>query len=415
MHILLIHQFYLRPGQGGGSRFNEMTRHWLAAGHEVTVVAGQVDYASGHKPEQWRGELIVEERGEHGERILRVYTPDTYQRDVMGRALATGGFALSVVGALRRVGRADVAVVTSPPLTLAAVALMTQQVMRLPTIFEVRDLWPESAVATGALREGSALLRALYLLERAAYASSRRVVALTPAIARSIVSRGLKPASHVVELPNGAGEAMLGPLPTSERRRALREALGWEGRFVVLYAGAHGRANDLGQLVACAERLREAPHVLLVSVGEGPQKQELEALTTSKKLNNLNWLPGVSRARIVELFDAADCGAAILKRTPTFETVYPNKIFDAMSRARPVLCGVDGVARELVEGSGAGVFYVPEDAASMAAAILKLDAMSEAERAQMGARGRALVRQRFDREAIARRYLALMEQVAHGA
>lgn len=409
MHILLIHQFYLRPGQGGGSRFNEMARLWRARGHEVTVIAGQVDYASGYKPVARRGEWAHRERGAHGEQVWRLYTPNSYQKGVWGRALATGGFACGASVASVMIGDdVDVVIVTSPPLTLGVVPALVRRLRRVPVVFEVRDLWPDSALATGALRQGSWVLKGLYLLESFAYREATRVVALTPAIAQSIERRGLK--SDVVQIPNGADAQMMAPLVTQTQREVWREEFGWSGKFVVLYAGAHGAANDLMQWVEAATLTRDEP-IVWVAVGDGPQKQMLCEETRRRGLVHVEWRDAVSRHEIQRYFDAADCGAAVLRRAETFKTVYPNKIFDAMSRGRAVLCGVDGAARELVEGYGAGVFFEPEDAHSMVAAVRQLMTDAPATRA-MGSAGRALVEAHFTREALAARYLDLLEQMS---
>ena len=408
MRIGVIHQFYLRPGQGGSSRFNEMARLWAEAGHEVWVVAGQVDYTSGARPARWRGRWCVEER-DGGVRVLRAWTPDTYHRTFAGRALALGGFGLSATwAALRRLPPCDVLLASSPPLTAALPGLVARWARRAPLIFEVRDLWPASAVDTGVLGARSPITLALYGLEALAHRGADVSVALTPAIRADIAQRGLARPERLVEVPNGADARMIDAPFDPHARRARRAKLGWSGRFVVLYAGAHGLANDLGQLVEAAEPLRAREDIRLVAVGDGPHKAALVARTRRLGRTNLEWLDPVGRAEIPGLMDAADAGAAILQKNPTFRTVYPNKVFDTMARARPVVCGVDGAARELVVGAGAGVFARPEDPTHLAEQIAWL-ADHPARARQMGRRGRALVCERFDRRVLAGRYLEIFE------
>ena len=409
MKIAVVHQFYLRAGQGGGPRFNAFTQVWRERGHEVTIIAGQVDYASGETFERDRHRAFSVEQGVYGERVVRVYTPPTYQRGRLGRALATGGFTLSAGAALAALAPHDVTIITSPPITLGALPAWARALGRAPIVFEVRDLWPESAVATGALRPRSTAWRALDAVAQSAYAMSDAVVALTPAIAEAVRRREL--AARVEVIPNGADALMLAPPVSSKRRRALREALGWRaGQFVVLYAGAHGAANDLWQLLEAATLTRDDPTIVWAAVGAGPYKSELVAETARRGLTHLEWHEPVSRQRVRDYFDAADCGAAILKRAEAFKTVYPNKIFDAMSRARAVCCGVDGAARALVEDHGAGLYFKPQDAASFVATARALQADERARR-EMGARGRALVERRFRREALALDYLSVLEEL----
>ena len=409
MKITLVHQYYLRPGQPGGPRFNVMARAWADAGHDVTVIAGQVNYASGEKPEDLRGALFHEEY-DGPVRVLRVYTPSTYHSGYVGRALSLGGFAVSAALALARSPEADVVLVTSPPLTVGLPA-MVARARGERVVFEVRDLWPESAVATGVLSESGLLTRALYALEAASYRVSDHIVALTPAIAEDIERRGFAAPGQVSMLPNGADDKMIDRPLDEARRRIIRERHGWTGKFVVLYPGAHGLANALWQLVEAAKLLEHREDIVLAAVGDGARKEALMEMASSLGVaGRMSWLDPVGRDEIVDVIDAADCVAAVLMRTDTFKTVYPNKIFDAMARARPTLLAIDGVARALVEGAGAGVFVEPERPAKLAAAIEALaDDPELCER--MGAAGRSLVIDRFDRRQLSSAYEELLSSL----
>ncbi len=410
MRIALIHQYYLRPGQAGGSRFNEMARWWSEQGCEVWVVAGQVEYASGEKSSDYKGVRPWVREDDGPVKVLRAYTPDTYHRTFLGRALSLVGFGVSATTALAALPPCDVIVATSPPLTVAFAGVAARVLRGWPLVFEVRDLWPESAVATDVLSRDSVVTRALYRLEKLANGMASHTVALTPAIAASTIARGLQTPEHTSLIPNGADAAFLAAPFDKRDRDALRESLGWRDRFVVLYAGAHGVANHLEQLLDVAECLRDDPRIQLAAIGDGPKKVALVAASKRRGLRNLAWLDPVSHDQIHRYFDAADCAAAVLKKTPTFETVYPNKVFEGMARARPILCVVDGVARALVEEHGAGVFARPEDPGEIARVIRALAADPEEAR-KMGERGRELVLARFQRRELAMRYLDLLEQV----
>ncbi len=413
MRITLIHQYYLRQGQAGGSRFNAMARHWCEQGCEVTVLAGQVDYTDGFKPEFWRRRIAVREQDGPVE-VWRLFTPDTYQRTYVGRAAAIASFgAISAAALAPLLRHTDVVIATSPPLTVALSSCLAGALTHTPTIFEVRDLWPESAVATGVLSADGWMTRQLYRLEALAMHTCDAAVALTPAIAEDLVARGLKEREDVHLLPNGADHDVLARGGDEVGRARLRRALGWDGAFVVLYAGSHGLANHLWQYLDAAALLQNREDIILASIGDGPEKPALMRATHQRGLTNVHWLDPVSHDEIGAYFEAADCGAAILKRTPTFRTVYPNKIFDAMAHRRPVLCAVDGAARQLIEEANAGLYAPPESPGELARAIRTL-AAHPGRAAQMGQRGRALVEERFDRKKIAGRYLSLMRQLIHG-
>ena len=194
MKILVIHQYYLLPGQPGGSRFNEMTRVWARDGHQVTVVAGTLNYATGEVPERYRGRWVVKEEDD-AITVWRCYVPRSYGASYSGRMAAFFAFTCSAATAVLRADRPDVVVATSPPLITSipgwiAARLRLQPV---PWFFEIRDLWPESAVTTGVLSQNGLLTRLLYLLERWSCRSADRVTVLTPAFRDDIVRRGLAP------------------------------------------------------------------------------------------------------------------------------------------------------------------------------------------------------------------------------
>jgi glycosyltransferase involved in cell wall biosynthesis len=412
MKIVVIHQYFLRPEQGGGSRFNEMTRFWVEQGHEVTVIAGQVHYATGEKPEKYRGKTVVEE-WQDGVRVLRAYTPSTFHQSIIGRMWAFGGFGAGASLALMtHVDEADVVLATSPSLLVLVPGLIGKWLRGWPLIFEVRDLWPESAVATGVLSESSPVTQFAYWLEKTGYEAAEKINVLTPAFRKNIVERGLADPEKITFIPNGADIEMFTPGPRDEE---IRERYGWGDKFVVLYAGAHGIANHLWQLIDAAEILRDRGRddIVLASVGDGPQKPELVAETKRRGLTNMNWLDSVSKSEMPRLLRAADVGAAVLKRVETFKTVYPNKIFDYMACARPTLLAIDGVAREVIEEQAqSGVFVEPERPEELANTAEWMANHPE-ELQQMGARGRRFVEENFARPKLAARYLEVMNEVVN--
>jgi glycosyltransferase involved in cell wall biosynthesis len=413
MRILVVHQYYLAPGAPGGSRFNEMARFWSRAGHEVTVLAGSLDYASGAVPEKYRGKFVYEEM-DGPVRVLRCFVPETYGKGYVGRATAFAGFTTSASLAALRVKRPDVVIATSPPLPVVVTGWVAAHApfRRVPWIFEIRDLWPESAVTTGVLKHDAPLTRALYSLERWACHSATRINVLTPAFRDDLVRRGLAPAEKIVFVPNGADVESFVPGP---RDNDARRELGWGDRFVVMYAGAHGRANAVGQLIETAERLRSHQDILIACVGDGPERAGLESDAKRRGLTNIVFHGAQPKARMPAIVNASDVGAAVLQNNPTFRTVYPNKVFDYMACERPTLLAIDGVARKLVcDDASAGVFAEPENADAIATAILTLKA-DPTGRAAMGRAGREWVLANATRESLAMRYLSILENVAEEA
>ncbi len=409
MKILVVHQYYLMPGQVGGSRFNEMARLWAEQGHEVAVVAGTVDYCSGNAPEQYRGCWVKKER-DGDVTVYRCYVPGSYGKGYAGRMWAFFGFTLSASTAAFRAGRADVVIATSPPLVAVIPGWIAARVSTrpVPWIFEIRDLWPESAVTTGVLSEKSLLTRLLYALERWACRSAGMINVLTPAFREDIVRRGLAEDKKIAFVPNGAD---LGQFYPETRDNAARREFGWGDRFVAMYAGAHGRANAVGQLLNAAEELRDRPDILIACVGEGPERKRLQEEALRRRLDNIAFHGPQPKSRMPEVVNACDLGMAVLQNNPTFLTVYPNKVFDYMACARPVLLAIDGVARRLVcEEAAAGVFAAPENAKEIAGAIRRMADHPE-ECAAMGRNGRQWVLANAGRDALAARYLEVMKRL----
>lgn len=409
MKILIIHQYYLMPGEPGGSRFNEFARLWSEAGHHVTVIAGNLGYLTGTIPAKYRGRWITREQ-DGQVTVWRCHVSASYSKGFLGRMWGIGLFALSATTAVLAAERPDVIIATSPPLLVPIPGWIAARKhwRRVPWIFEVRDLWPESAIAIGALGKDSLLAKGLYRLERWTYKNSDRINVLTPAFQEDILQRGLAPREKFLFIPNGADVGLFKPAP---RDNSVRKEYGWEDQFVVMYTGAHGRANALHQLIDTAERLRDHSDILIVCVGDGPERNGLVEQTNQRNLQNIQFVGAQPKERMPDFINACDVGAAVLQDNPTFRTVYPNKVFDYMACEKPSLVAIDGVARKLVcDEARAGVFAEPENPDSIANVILKLKDTPK-DRAKMGQRGRAWVLANATRETLATRYLTAMKEL----
>ena len=409
MKILIVHQYYLAPGQPGGSRFNEFARLWKARGHDVTVIAGTVNYVTGERvPRSGRGWVLKGD--EEGIHVWRCHVPASYKRSYLGRMWAFFWFTAAACWAAIRVRRPDVVIATSPPLTATITGFVAAR-MRwrpVPWVFEVRDLWPESAITCGVLSERSLVTGGLYQLERFACRQADRVNVLTPAFAENLTKRGLVEDERVIFVPNGADVETFRP---ASRDNEARREFGWGDRFVALYAGAHGRANALHQLLDAAEHLRARTDILIALVGDGPERVWLEAEALTRKLSNLQFIRAVPKDRTAEVIAAADAGLAVLQNNPTFRTVYPNKVFDYMACGRPTVLAIDGAARRLVcDEARAGLFAEPENGQAIGDAIATL-ADSPVEARALGGNGRKWVVANAARPALADKYLRALEEL----
>jgi len=407
MNILVIHQQFLRPDEGGGSRFNEFSRLWSEAGHRVTVVAGQTSYTTGKRSLEYRRHWVHREHvGDVT--VLRAYTPEAEMTSFVSRLWNFFCFMFSALWAVFLLApKPDVIIATSPQLIVAVPGVLGAAFRRCPLVFEVRDLWPETGVTMGAIRRGSLFERGLSCLEAWTYRRAAAVNVLTPAFKDSIVSRGLAAPEKIWFIPNGADAWRR---PSDAVRDEIRQRYGWQGKFVALYAGAHGIANDLTQLVRAGDALREDSRIHLVTVGAGAELAGLREEVRRRGLDNVTFLGPVPKTEMPGILAAADVGLAVLKKCDTFKTVYPNKVFDYMSMRLPVIIAIDGVARKLVADAEAGIFVEPDDAEALAGAVVWLRDNKEAA-AEMGRKGERYVREHFDRAALAREYIQAMSSL----
>jgi glycosyltransferase involved in cell wall biosynthesis len=395
MHVLIIHQAFASASEAGGTRHYEFARYLVGQGHRVTVVAGQVSYLTGS---------VVADRPapvEPGITIIRPFMSRSLHKSFVHRLVSYVSFMLSSFFAALRVRDVDVVVGTSPPIFQGATALLAARLKRVPLVFEVRDLWPDFAIELKILRN-PLIITAARGLERLLYRSADRLLVNSPGFIPHVQAvSGRTPTL----IPNGTDASMFSPAQTGGR---FREQWRASGRFVVLYAGAHGTANSLETVLGAAALLRDQKEILFVLVGDGKEKASLEAAARSAGLENIRFEPPQPKETMPDVVAAADVCVATLRDIPLFRTTYPNKVFDYMAAGKPTLVAIDGVIRQVVEESGGGVFVPPGDARALAESLARL-AADRAGCARMGASARAFVLRRFNRKDQAESFCALLE------
>ena len=390
MHILLIHQVFVRPQDPGGTRHYEFAQQLVRRGHQVTVLAGTRSYLTGEPLGAERRQTL-----EPGLEVVRSWVLGGAGSGALGRLLAFGSFVVTAFLDGLRIPAVSLIWGTSPPLSQALTAWALARLKRIPWLLEVRDLWPAFAVQVGVLRNRT-LIGLAQGLERFLYRRADRIVLNSPGFISHLVDAGAEP-SKLAFVPNGVDTQLFDP---GAQGGELRRQAGLEGKFIALYAGAHGMANDLGQLLAAADLLRDDPRFALVLVGDGREKVALQGKSRAMGLTNVTFLPAIEKAGVPGLLADADCGLVVLKPIPLFTTTYPNKMFDYMAAAKPVVLAIDGVARRLVEEADAGVCIPPGDPAALAAALQRL-ANDPALARELGRRGRAYVETHYDRAQLA--------------
>lgn len=404
LHVLLVHQAFVALDEAGGTRHYEFARYLAQHGHRVTVIASQTSYLTGadanKDAEHWTYD------GGGGLRILRVRTLPGLHRSFVRRVLNFFSFTWNAFWAGLRVSDVDVVWGTTPPIFQAVSAWALSRLKQAPLLLEVRDLWPAFAVAVGVLHN-RLLIAASEWLERFLYRAARIVMINSPGFEAHVQARG----AHTVRLvPNGADAAMFDPAADGA---AFRQQHGLQGKFVALYAGAHGLSNDLGVLLHAAQLLQDAPQIQLVLVGDGKDKPSLQMQASEMGLSNIHFVAPLAKEAMAAAMAAADVCIAILKPLPLYATVYPNKVFDYLAAGRAVALAIDGVIRQVVTEAKAGVFVPPGDPAAMAAALRSLASTPEQTRA-MGAAGRSFLEAHFNRPQLAAQLEAVLAETAQG-
>lgn len=399
MHILYLSQYFPPEVGATQTRAYEMARGLVQAGHRVTMIAEMPNHPSGIMPPEYRGRW-VERSTLDGIDVLRVWVKASPVKTFKSRM----AFYLSymadaaLVGALKARGPFDVIYATSPPLFVGAAGLALHTVKRAPFVFEVRDLWPESAVALGELSSPRAIAWA-GKLEETCYNRASRIVVVTEGIRQRLIQRGY-PADKLALIPNGANTDLFQPQPALGAQFRAEHGLPAEA-FVAIYAGIHGIAQGLETVLHAADRLRNDRAVRFVLVGEGPVKAELRALAATLRLDNVLLLPEQPRAAMPAILSAADAALVPLRKLELFQGALPSKMFDAWACGRPLLLSIDGEARRTLEAAQGGLYVPPEDAAALAEAIRSLAAQPDRGRS-LGDNGRRYTEQHHSRQAQAR-------------
>ena len=391
-HILFITPYYPPEKAAPAVRISETAMCLVRRGYEVTVLTTVPNYPTGIVPEEYRGHLIQQEVL-NGVRVVRAWSYASPNRGFLRRILAQLSFGcLAPVLGGKAVGRPDLIIVESPPLFDVIAARILAQYKRCPFIFLVSDLWPESAIQLGILRN-RLLIRLAEWLEWSTYQRASLVWAVTDGIRQSLLQRRLS-TEQVFLLTNGVDTTKFLPLPKAQARAEL----GWDNRFTALYAGTHGLAHGLTTVLEAAESLRDYADIRIVLVGDGAAKADLVAQAQRRDLKNVTFLEPQPHERMPLLLASADVCLVPLRKVALFEGALPSKMYEAMACARPIVLGVEGEARRMAEQeAGAALAVEPENAEAMAEAILYLKEHSEVAEA-LGQRGRAFVEARFDRE-----------------
>ncbi len=412
MKILYLSQYFSPEMGAPAARAAELSRHWARDGHEVTVLTGFPNHPTGVVPPEYRSKfrrLVMREQVD-GVSVVRTWLLPFPNRKAHERMLNYSSFCLSAASTGLFLSRPAVVIASSPQLLVGLSGWWVAHWKRVPFVFEVRDLWPESLAAVGMGDPESLLYRSLGNVAGFLYRRSDRVVVVTPAFQDHLVEHWRLPREKISVVQNGVETDLFSPQASS----GLRKELGAEGKFVVCYIGTMGMAHGLDTLVETAARLQGSkPEILFLLVGEGADKARIVALARARGLTNLRFVDQQPRHRIPAYICASDACLVLLKKTELFKTVIPTKMLEFMACARPVILGVDGQARKILEEAQAGIFVEPENAVDLMQAITRLVA-DPGWCELLGRNGRRHILQHYSRQQTAKDYIEVLESLIGG-
>lgn len=404
MHILFLTDNFPPEVNAPASRTFEHCREWVKAGNQVTVITGAPNFPNGkvfdgYKNRLWQQETMA------GIRVIRVWTYVTANEGFGKRSLDYLSYMLTGFVASLFVRRVDIVVGTSPQFFTVCAAYVSSLFKRVPWVFELRDIWPESIRVVGAMRHRK-LLDLLERLELFLYRKASAVVSVTHSFRLSLMRRGID-GNKIHVVTNGVDIGRFSPM---EKDTGLLDQYGLQDKFVLGYIGTHGLAHALDTVLDAAKALKSAPdgdQFRFFMLGDGASKTALKQRAQAEGLDNVIFVPSVPKDQVVKYWSVLDASIIHLKKNDLFTTVIPSKLFECMGMAIPVLHGVLGESAGIVERDEVGVLFEPENPDALIQG-LRLLADDQALRQRLKANG-PIAAHRYDRATLAKDMLHILE------
>jgi glycosyltransferase involved in cell wall biosynthesis len=407
MHILFITDNFPPEVNAPASRTFEHCREWVRAGHRVTVMTCVPNFPNGRVYEGYKNRLVQTEYMD-GIRVIRVWSYITANEGFVKRILDYVSFMVSAVGVSPRVQAPDLVISTSPQFFSACAAFLISRMKQVPFVFELRDIWPESIKAVGAMKD-SLVIRILERIELFLYRKAAAVVSVTRSFKENLIHRGIDEEKiHVIT--NGVDLDRFQP---RKKDADLVDRYGLAGKFVAGYIGTHGMAHALETILDAAKDMKDRPggdDFRFILLGNGARKAVIMEKAKTMGLDNVIFIDSVPKAEVVRYWSLLDVSIIHLRKTILFTTVIPSKLFECMGMGIPVLHGVMGESAQIVEKEGVGLLFEPENKDALCQNLLKMKndpALYQTFKANCLARA-----PRYDRRKLARKMREILEEAA---
>lgn len=403
MKILFLSHYFPPEVNAPATRTYEHCSRWVKQGHQVTVVTCNPNHPHGqlypgYRNRFWQQELVA------GIRVIRLWTFLSANKGFGLRTLNYLWFMMASVLLCWRFGRHDVVISTSPQFFNGLAGYAVSRLRRLPWVLEIRDLWPESILAVGAMKE-SGITRLLYRLELFCYRHCDLIVPVTDSFRDYMIGKRIDP-DKIMVIKNGVDLNLFSlkqPAP-DQHLDQLFEQHGLNGKFIAAYVGTHGMAHHLDTILQAAEQLRARQDIHFLLVGDGAERERLQQLAQQKKLSNVTLLGQLPKSSMPALWSRVHLSLILLRKSDTFKSVIPSKIFESLAMNKAIILGVEGESARLLQESGCGICITPEDADALAREVQAL-ADDKERHQQMAAGGSDYVREHFDRDRLAQRFV----------
>ena len=409
MRILYLSQYFPPEAGATQTRAYEMARNLVLLGHRVTILTEFPNHPSGIIPPEYQHRQY--ERVElDGIDVIRVWVRASPKKNFQNRMLFYLSYMINafLAGIFLARGKYDLIYASSPPLFVGGSALALSKVKRIPLVFEIRDLWPESAIALGEITSPRAIAWATWLEEKC-YSHAESIVVVTETTRSRLCERGIN-SRKIHLIPNGSNTDLFYYRP--DARTKIRTQLGLTHHFIAIYAGILGLAQGLETVLYAAQSLVDTPDIHFFIIGEGPRKEALTDLAANLSLTNLSFLPEKPTREIPDYLSTADIALIPLRDKETFKSVIPSKMFDAWACQRPVILSApDGEASLIVREAQAGMVISPDNPPLLAEAVKMMKGSDQL--TKMGDNGRIFTIKNYSRQAQATMLADLLEGIVH--
>lgn len=409
MKILILTQYFPPEVGAPQNRLFELAIRLQQKGAEITVLTAMPNYPQMIIHREYRGMFYAFEEM-NGLKIHRAWIYVTKSKSIFKRLLNYFSFVItSFIIGLFKTRKYDYILCESPPLFLGITAYALKVIKRSKLIFNVSDLWPESAEKLG-LVTNKYFLKMAVVLEEFLYYHSAIITGQTQGIVSNISTRF--PQKKIFWLPNGVN---LSYYNSDEVKRDWRKDNHFNiDDFILLYAGIIGHAQGLEVIIKCAEIVKKQTNIKFVILGSGPEKEKLINLKSELDTQNVLFFDAVGKSAMPEVIEASDVAIIPLKRLDLFKGAIPSKIFENLAMKKPILLGVEGEAKTLfIDEGNCGLDFIPEDAEDLAKKIMVLF-QNRSQLNTLGENGFKYVQKNFTRDKIATefwKYLQIQDQV----